>query len=73
VKAESQAQAMEPLMTVAEVAGVLRYGEQTVWRMVRHKEIAHVRMGKDIRFRPEDVRAFVAGLLVNAREEGGAD
>ena len=56
------------LMTVQDVARLLGQHPKTVLRAVGRGEIAHVRFGqRAIRFRPEDIEAFI-----NSRRTGAS-
>jgi len=47
------------LMSVREAADFLQVHPQTVYRLVRERKIASVRVGKGIRFRRSDLDRFV--------------
>ena len=47
------------LLTVDEAAKFLRLGVSTVYLMVEENEIAYVRRGKSIRFRPEALEDWI--------------
>jgi excisionase family DNA binding protein len=46
--------------TVAEVAGLLRVSNMTVYRLVQSGQLQAVRVGRSYRIREEDVDAFLA-------------
>lgn len=50
---------MPPLLTIAEVAQALRCSKRTVEHLVSARSIRVVRIGRMVRFRPEDVAQFV--------------
>lgn len=50
--------AVRPLLTVPELAGVLRVGRTTVYRLVNNGSIRPVIVGERIRFRPEEIDAY---------------
>ena len=55
--------AIRPLplvMTTAEVAKLLRCSEATIERYVRSHDLATIHIGRERRFRAEDVLEFVA-------------
>jgi len=54
----------DDLLTVAEAAKKLRISDDTLYRMTRRGEIAHVRIGKAIRFSPEILQAYLAAQTV---------
>ena len=47
------------LLTVGELARHLGISKWTVYRLVRASELRAVRVGERIRFRPEDVTAYL--------------
>jgi excisionase family DNA binding protein len=47
------------LLSVREVADALAVSRVTVWRLVRRGELRPVRVGRAVRFRPEDVERVV--------------
>ncbi|KRA29981.1 hypothetical protein ASD81_20015 [Nocardioides sp. Root614] len=54
---EPQAHAsIEPLMLVEEAAAILRVAPDWLYRAARADRIPSVRMGRNVRFRPEDIR-----------------
>ena len=62
--------AVQPLplvMTTAEVAKLLRCSPKTVERYVFIHELAAIRIGRERRFRAEDVLEFVATRPTTAR------
>ena len=59
----------EPLMSVKEVAAFLNVNQMTVYRAVSTGTLNHVRVGRSIRFRREDIDAFLAGPKPTAPAE----
>jgi excisionase family DNA binding protein len=53
------------LLTLAEVAALLRINERTIRRMVATRRLPCVRIGRQIRFTPEALSRWL-----RAREEG---
>ena len=51
--------AVRPLLTVPELARVLRIGRTSVYRLVKSGSIHPVVVGERLRFRPEDVEAYL--------------
>jgi len=47
------------LLTIAELARLLGIGRTTVYRLVNTGELRAVRVGERLRFRPEDVNAYL--------------
>lgn len=57
---------MESLLRVAEVAQVLNVSLRKVWELTASGVLPSVRIGRSVRFRPEDVRAFLERNLKRA-------
>lgn len=57
------------LLTVEQLAKRLSVNPMTVRRMIRRGQIAAVRIGRAIRFRPEDIDAFLESVKIG---KGGA-
>ena len=53
-------------VTVAEVAGLLRVSNMTVYRLVQAGAIPAVRVGRSYRIREEDVDRYLAGQYTQA-------
>lgn len=51
----------ERLLTIDEVAEVLRISVRTMRRLVACRSLPFIRVGRLVRFRPEDVRRFLEG------------
>jgi excisionase family DNA binding protein len=60
-----------PLLTVAEVADVLRVSNMTVYRLIKGGEIPALRVGKNYRIRQDDLEAYLASGSVAADEANG--
>jgi excisionase family DNA binding protein len=52
---------IEPLMTVSEVAAVLRVGRFRVYELVRLGMIPCIRVGRQLRFSPTDLGTWFRG------------
>jgi excisionase family DNA binding protein len=50
---------LEALLTVKEVAELLRIHQVTVYRMVRRRDLPSVRVGRELRFDPADLRRWI--------------
>ncbi|CAN5681399.1 helix-turn-helix domain-containing protein [soil metagenome] len=48
------------LLTVAEVADLLRVSNMTVYRLIKARELGAVRVGRSYRLREEDVDQYLA-------------
>ncbi|MEX2503363.1 MAG: helix-turn-helix domain-containing protein [Egicoccus sp.] len=60
------------LLTVAEVAGVLRVSTMTVYRLIKSCELPAVRVGKNFRIRQQDLTDYLAaGATVAAEPSKG--
>ena len=55
-----------PLMTVAEVAAVLRVSNMTIYRLIKAGDVPALRVGKNYRIRSADLDAFLASGTVAA-------
>ena len=63
---------MDELLTVAEVAGVLRVSTMTVYRLIRTGELAAVRVGRNYRVRSADLQNFIEAQVVAPPARGSA-
>lgn len=61
-----QESARPTLLTVAEVADMLRVSTMTVYRLVKSGELRALQIGKSYRLREEDVDAFLAARFTEA-------
>jgi len=53
-------------LTVAEVAGLLRVSNMTVYRLINAGQLAAVRVGKSYRIRDDDVDKYLADRYTEA-------
>jgi excisionase family DNA binding protein len=53
------ADALSPLLSINEVAGLLGISRPTVYALIRRGELVPIRVGKRARFDPADVRAYL--------------
>lgn len=60
----------EPLLTVGEVANLMRVSNMTVYRLIKSGQLAAVRVGKNYRIRRSDVERYLSDRAVNL---GGED
>lgn len=60
-----------PLLTVAEVAQVLRVSNMTVYRLIKAGELPALRVGKNYRIRERDLEAYLSTGSVRADESNG--
>ena len=64
-------QPLPPVMTTTEVAAVLRCEEKTVERYVHEHELDAIQIGRERRFRAEDVLEFIATRPTTRRDREG--
>ena len=57
-----------PLLTVTEVAEVLRVSNMTVYRLIKSGELAALRVGKNYRIRESELEAFLSAGLIDSEE-----
>lgn len=60
-----------PLLTVAEVAEILRVSNMTVYRLIKAGQLPALRVGKNYRIRSDDLTAFLSQGVVDADERNG--
>jgi excisionase family DNA binding protein len=58
----------EPLLTVGEVAGVMRVSNMTVYRLIKSGQLGAIRVGKNYRIRSKDVERYLAQRAVSAED-----
>ena len=59
----------DSLLTVAEVAQVMRVSNMTVYRLIKSGQMAAIRVGKNYRIRRRDVEKYLSDRAVLV--EGG--
>ncbi len=62
-----------PLLTVAEVANVLRVSSMTVYRLIHAGELPALRVGKNYRIRSEELDRYLVAGAVAADRDAGTD
>jgi excisionase family DNA binding protein len=55
----------EPLLTVGEVAQVMRVSNMTVYRLIKSGQLAAIRVGKNYRIRRRDVSRYLEERAVH--------
>jgi len=60
-----------PLLTVAEVAEVLRVSNMTVYRLIKAGDLPALRVGKNYRIREADLSTFLVEGAVAAEQANG--
>jgi len=53
------------LLTVGEVAGIMRVSNMTVYRLIKSGELPALRVGKNYRVRESDVDGYLSERSVN--------
>ena len=56
------------LLTVGEVADVMRVSNMTVYRLIKAGELRAIRVGKNYRIRRDDVERYLSERTVWAKE-----
>ena len=59
----------EPLLTVGEVAGLMRVSNMTVYRLIKSGQLGAIRVGKNYRIRRTDVDRYLTERAVHVDEE----
>ncbi len=52
------------LLTVAEVAGVIRVSRMTVYRLIRRGQLKAIRVGRNYRVRSDDLNDYLEAQAV---------
>ncbi|MCZ2857445.1 helix-turn-helix domain-containing protein [Blastococcus sp. VKM Ac-2987] len=67
--ASSPTPSADPLLSCGEVAERLGTGERFVRRLVAERRLRYVKVGKYVKFRREDVEAWIAAQMVDPVED----
>jgi excisionase family DNA binding protein len=59
----------EALLTVGEVAALLRVSNMTVYRLIKSGQLAAIRVGKNYRIRRKDVERYLTERAVRHDED----
>lgn len=59
----------EPLLTVGEVAQLMRVSNMTVYRLIKSGQLPAIRVGKNYRLRRKDVERYLTDRAVRVEEE----
>ncbi len=62
---ELQREFGEPLLTVGEVATMMRVSNMTVYRLIKSGQLSAIRVGKNYRLRRSDVEHYLTERSVN--------
>lgn len=60
---------MDELLTVAEVADLLRVSTMTVYRLIRSGELPAVRVGRNYRVRRRDLDSYLEQQVVEPQQQ----
>ena len=60
-----------PLLTVAEVAELLRVSNMTVYRLIKSGELSALRVGKNYRIRESELGTYLSTGLIDSEEVSG--
>lgn len=60
----------DPLLTVGEVAGIMRVSNMTVYRLIKSGQLSAIRVGKNYRIRRMDVDKYLSDRAVRIEEDG---
>lgn len=59
----------EPLLTVVEVAQLMRVSNMTVYRLIKSGQLSAIRVGKNYRIRATDIDRYLSERAVRVGEE----
>lgn len=65
----SQSTFGEPLLTVGEVAAMMRVSNMTVYRLIKSGQLSAIRVGKNYRIRRGDVDRYLSDRAVHFEGE----
>ena len=60
----------DPLLTVGEVAGIMRVSNMTVYRLIKSGQLSAIRVGKNYRIRRVDIDRYLTDRAVRIEEDG---
>jgi excisionase family DNA binding protein len=58
----------EPLLTVGEVARLMRVSNMTVYRLIKSGQLGAIRVGKNYRLRRRDIERYLSKRAVRIEE-----
>ena len=58
----------EPLLTVGEVASLMRVSNMTVYRLIKSGQLAAIRVGKNYRIRRNDIDRYLTERAVQIED-----
>jgi len=59
----------EPLLTVGEVAQLMRVSNMTVYRLIKSGQLSAIRVGKNYRIRRSDIERYLTDRAVTIPTE----
>jgi excisionase family DNA binding protein len=65
----ARAQFEDSLLTVGEVAQIMRVSNMTVYRLIKAGQISAIRVGKNYRIRGRDVERYLSERAVQVEED----
>ncbi|MPZ69637.1 MAG: helix-turn-helix domain-containing protein [Actinobacteria bacterium] len=65
----SQTHHEAPLLTVGEVAGIMRVSNMTVYRLIKSGQLPAIRVGKNYRIRRGDIERYLNDRTVRVEKE----
>jgi excisionase family DNA binding protein len=68
---EGSGPSVGPLLTVAEVADMLRVSNMTVYRLIKAGDISALRVGKNYRIRQQELEDYLVSGSVTRDEANG--
>ena len=60
----------DPLLTVGEVAQLMRVSNMTVYRLIKAGQLSAIRVGKNYRIRGADIDRYLTERAVRVGEDG---
>jgi excisionase family DNA binding protein len=63
----AEASNLAPLLTTLEAAAVLGIGKRTLQELATDRKIDFLRIGRCVRFHPDDLKAFIHAQKVKAQ------
>ena len=64
-----ESELIEPLLTVGEVAQLMRVSNMTVYRLIKSGQLSAIRVGKNYRLRNTDLDRYLNERAVRVAEE----
>jgi excisionase family DNA binding protein len=61
---------MKSLLTVSDVSKILNISEKTVRRWIKAGKLTYIKMGSEIRFKPEHLEEWIEARTIKSRHKG---